>query len=106
MLKEEGEPPDQSEAEEVSSEGMSDSVAGMLQTFLQRQQQREDRMEKEVQRQEHKWRTLQHQFIQLQAELRQQEQDRLSMEGVTVATSLPAAMASPSSTGVSDSPLI
>ncbi|XP_042611929.1 uncharacterized protein LOC122144820 [Cyprinus carpio] len=101
---EEVEPPDQSEAEEVSSEGMSDSVAGMLQTFLQRQQQREDRMEKEVQRQEHKWRTLQHQFIQLQAELRQQEQDRLSMEGVTVATSLPAAMASPSSACVSRQP--
>lgn len=100
---EEGEPLDQSEAEEVSSEGMCDSVAGMLQTFLQRQQQRGDRMEKE-QRQEHKWWTLQHQFIQLQAVLHQQGQDRLSMEEVMVATSLPAVMASPSSACVSQQP--
>ncbi len=81
---EEVEPLDQSDAEEVSSEGMSDSIAGMLQTFLQRQQQREERMEKEVQCQEHKWQPLQHQFIQLQAELHQQQQEQLSMEGASV----------------------
>lgn len=83
---------------------MSDSIAGMLQTFLQRQQQREELMEKEVQWQEHKWRTLQHQFIQLQAELHQQQQERLSMEGATAPTTMSATMVSPPSACVSRQP--
>ncbi len=47
----------------------SQQIAAMLQMFLHSQQQREERLEKEAQHREHKYQTLQHQFLQLQSEV-------------------------------------
>ncbi|KAL1263608.1 hypothetical protein QQF64_006347 [Cirrhinus molitorella] len=63
---------------EMASENTSKQIAAMLQTFLHNQQLREERLEKEAQCCEHKYRTLQHQFIQLQSEVHQDRQERLS----------------------------
>lgn len=89
--------PDQSGRVEVSDDGetaerRTDPVRDVLQTFLQRQQQRDERWEKESQRQEHRWRTLQHQFSQIQSEVRPQRQERQSMGRVTVSPTPPSAI--------------
>lgn len=68
----------------------------MLQSFMQTQQAREDNLEKESHRQEHRWHALQHQFTQLQTEVQQQSQDQLSLGGVTAQdSSLPSTSAAP-----------
>lgn len=80
-----------SDQEAEIAERRADPVRDVLQTFLQRQQQRDERWEKESQRQEHRWRTLQHQFSQIQSEVHQQRQERQSQGGVTVPHTPPAA---------------
>ncbi|XP_067288440.1 uncharacterized protein [Pseudorasbora parva] len=76
--------------DEMASESTSGQIAAMLQTFLHSQQQREDRLEKEVQRNEHKYRVLQHQFVQLQSEVHQERQERL-LGGTSEVGETPAA---------------
>lgn len=70
--------------DETASGNSSEQIATMLQTFLHNQQQREDRLEKEAQRHEHKYRVLQHQFVQLQSEVHQERQERLAQEASAV----------------------
>lgn len=48
--------------------GMAE-LAGMFNTYLQAQERREERMEREEARQEQRWKIIQHQFGQLQAEV-------------------------------------
>jgi len=45
---------------EVVTGSTTDQLKDMLQTFLRKEQQREDRLEREAQRQEHKWQVLHH----------------------------------------------
>lgn len=79
-------------------EGQGETIEGlskMLQSFMQSQQAREDLLQKEAQRQEHRWRTLQHHFIQLQSEVQQQRQDQQTLGGATAADSLQPSTAAP-----------
>ncbi|XP_039520328.1 uncharacterized protein LOC120474245 [Pimephales promelas] len=89
--KDEGKPAEELEAtssspmhDERTSGSTSEPMAIMLQNFLHSQQQREERLEKEAQRHEHKYRILQHQFVQLQSEVHQERQDRLARGVPTV----------------------
>lgn len=61
--------------DEMASGSTSQQIAAMLQTFLHSQQQRKEWLEKEAQRREHKYQTLQHQFVQLQSEVHQERQE-------------------------------
>ncbi|KAF4107547.1 hypothetical protein G5714_011911 [Onychostoma macrolepis] len=63
--------PDQSE---VVAGSTIDQLMDMMEKFLRKQHQREDRFEREAQRQEHKWQVLHHQFTQLQSEVHQDRQ--------------------------------
>lgn len=58
----------------------ADQLTDMMQTFLCKQHQREERLEREAQRQVHK--LLHHQFSQLQSEVHQ-DQQRQSLAGVS-----------------------
>ncbi len=71
-----------------------DQLWKTLESFMQSQYSRESYLEKEAQCQEHKWRTLQHQFGQLQTEVRRERQERQTLGGV--------AMQFPSSTSLHD----
>ncbi|KAI7806491.1 hypothetical protein IRJ41_006936, partial [Triplophysa rosa] len=62
----------------MASGGTSEQIATMLQTFLHSQQQREERLEKETQRHDLKYKMLQHQFVQLQTEVQLERQERLA----------------------------
>lgn len=76
--------------DETASGNTSEQIETMLQTFLHNQQQREDQLEKEAQRQEHKYQMLQHQFVQLQSEVHQERQERLA-QGALAVSDAPAA---------------
>ncbi len=70
---------DQEEAGSVATTSMmrtqwgeNGSAQEDVESFIQSQPSRESYLEKKAQRQEHKWRTIQHQFGQLQTEVRRE----------------------------------
>lgn len=78
-----------------NGEGVEE-LTKMLQSFMQTQQAREDHLDKEAHRQEHRWRALQHQFTQLQTEIQWQRPNQLALGVVTVQdSSLPSTAAAP-----------
>lgn len=60
-----------------------DQLKKTLESFMQTQHTRESLLEKEAQRQEHRWRTLQHQFGQLQTEVQKERWERQTLGGVS-----------------------
>lgn len=57
-------------------------LSRMLESFMQSQKDREARLEMEAQRQEHRWRALQHQFGQLQAEVQRERLECQALGGM------------------------
>ena len=82
-------PPSEHEEDDTTSRPQSAApedrmsmLESALTSFIQTQQDREERNEREAQRQSHRWDSLQHQFHQLQLLVSTEQQDRLSAGAV------------------------